>query len=177
MLNATLIQTLKNIRCLICDVDGVLTNGILYLNTLGQETKAFHVHDGMGLKFLMCAGIEVAVITTTRNQIIDDRMAQLGIQHFFKGQVNKQAAYDTLKKRLNLPDSAFAYIGDDLPDLPLIKQVGFGVAVADAVDAVKQAADWQTTKPGGNGGVRELCDLILETQNKSDAALDTYLTG
>ncbi|MDF1646502.1 MAG: HAD hydrolase family protein [Legionellaceae bacterium] len=177
MLNSNLIQKIKDIRCLICDVDGVLTNGFLYLNTNGEETKAFHVHDGMGLKFLLCAGIEVAIITTTDNQIIDKRMEQIGIQHFFKGQVSKQAAYDTLKTRLNLPDSAFAYIGDDLPDLPIIQQVGFGVAIANAVDPVKQAADWQTQKPGGNGGVRELCELILNTHNKFDSALDTYLTG
>ena len=134
-------------------------------------------HDGMGLKFLLCAGIEVAIITTTNNKIIDKRMEQIGIQHFFKGQVSKQEAYNTLKARLNLPDKAFAYIGDDLPDLPIIQQVGFGVAVANAVDRVKQAADWQTEKPGGGGGVRELCDLILNTQNKLDTALDIYLTG
>jgi 3-deoxy-D-manno-octulosonate 8-phosphate phosphatase (KDO 8-P phosphatase) len=176
-IDSNLIQKIKNIRCLICDVDGVLTNGFLYLDTNGNESKAFHVHDGMGLKFLQAAGIEVAIITTTNNQIIDDRMTQLGVQHFFKGQVNKQTAYNTLKKRLHLPDTAFAYIGDDLPDLPLIQQVGFGVAVANAVDTVKNAADWQTQKPGGGGGVRELCDLILNTQNKFDAALDAYLTG
>ena len=177
MPHSHLIQKIKDVRCLICDVDGVLTNGILYLNTEGNETKAFHVHDGMGLKFLLSAGIEVAIITTSNNQIIDDRMKQLGIQHFFKGQVSKQAAYDTLKTRLNLPDTAFAYIGDDLPDLPIMQQVGFSVAIGDAVDAVKQIADWQTEKAGGNGGERELCDLILKTQNKLDVALDTYLTG
>ena len=174
-LTPELITRINNIRCLVCDVDGVLTNGFLYLNTQGQETKAFHVHDGMGLKFLQAAGIEVAIITTTQNTIIDDRMQQLGVQHFFKGQVNKQHAYDTLKSRLNLPDDAFAYIGDDLPDLPLIQQVGFGVAVANAVDPVKQAARWQTEKPGGLGGVRELCDLILSTQDKFELALETYL--
>ncbi len=177
MPDSNLIEKIKDIQCLICDVDGVLTNGFLYLDTNGNESKAFHVHDGMGLKFLLCAGIEVAIITTTNNQIIDKRMEQIGIQHFFKGQVSKQTAYDTLKKRLNLPDSAFAYIGDDLPDLPIIQQVGFGVAVANAVDEVKQAADWQTEKPGGGGGVRELCDLILKTHNKFDSALDVYLTG
>ncbi|MCH9755807.1 MAG: HAD-IIIA family hydrolase [Gammaproteobacteria bacterium] len=176
MSSSNLTQKINNVRCLICDVDGVLTNGFLYLNTEGKELKAFHVHDGMGLKLLLCAGIEVAVITTTNNNIIDKRMEQLGVKHFFKGQVNKQAAFDTLKARLNLPNDAFAYIGDDLPDLPLIQQVGFGVAVANAVDDVKQAANWQTQKPGGGGGVRELCDLILNTQNKREAALDNYLT-
>ena len=177
MPNANIISKAANIRCLICDIDGVLTNGYIYLNTAGEELRAFHVHDGMGLKLLLLAGIEVAVITTTPNNIIDKRMQQLGIQHYFKGQVNKQQAYDTLKKRLNLQDEAFAYIGDDLPDIPLMQQVGLGVAVGNAVDAVKAAADWQTQKPGGAGGVRELCDLILDTQNKRQIALDNYLTG
>ena len=176
MQDTKLIERIKAIRCLICDVDGVLTNGVLYMDTDGKETKAFHVHDGVGLKLLMCAGIQVSIITTTRNQIIDDRMAQLGVKHFFKGQVNKQSAYDTLKTNLNLPDSAFAYIGDDLPDLPIMKQVGFSVAVADAVDAVKKATSWQTQKPGGHGAVRELCDLILDARNAQDSALDQYLT-
>ena len=175
--NAEILSKIANIQCLICDIDGVLTNGYIYLNIAGEESRAFHVHDGMGLKFLLLAGIEVAVITTTPNSIIDKRMQQLGIQHYFKGQVNKQHAYDTLKQRLNLPDEAFAYIGDDLPDVPLIEQVGLGVAIGDAVDAVKEAADWQTQKPGGGGGVRELCDLILDTQNKKQIALDNYLTG
>ncbi len=177
MSNQALIEKINAIQCLICDVDGVLTNGFLYLDEDGKESKAFHVHDGMGLKLLHCAGIEVAVITTTNNDIIDKRMQQIGVRHFFKGQVNKQTAYDTLKERLNLSDSAFAYIGDDLPDLPIIQQVGLGVAVSSALDPVKKAADWQTQKPGGGGGVRELCDLILNTQNKMATALDNYLGG
>ncbi len=177
MLNPNLIEKIKSIRCLITDVDGVLTDGSLYLDTMGNEGRTFHVHDGMGLKFLLSAGIEVAVITTSSNQIIDNRMAQLGIRHFFAGQVNKQNAFETLKQRLDLPNEAFSYIGDDLPDLPIIQQVGFGVAIANALDAVRDAADWQTKKPGGHGGVRELCDLILTTQGKAEVALDNYLTG
>ena len=172
----SIIEKTKKIQCLICDVDGVLTNGFLYFDTNGHETKAFHVHDGMGLKFLMSAGIKIAVITTSDNAIIDDRMKQLGIKHVYKGQVNKQKAFDALKTKLNLPNEAFAYIGDDLPDLPLIQQVGLGVAVGNALPQVKQAADLTTTKPGGFGGVRELCDFILTTQDKFNLALDTYLT-
>jgi len=172
----SMIEKTKKVRCLICDVDGVLTNGFLYIDINGNESKAFHVLDGMGLKLLMSAGIEVAIITTTNNTIIDERMKQLGIQHFYKGQMNKQKAYDSLKTTLNLPDEAFAYIGDDLPDLPIINQVGLGVAVESAVNQVKEAADLVTTKPGGFGGVRELCDFILTTQNKFNLALDKYLT-
>lgn len=170
-----LIERAKKIKCLICDVDGVLSDGLLHIDNHGNELKSFHVQDGMGLKLLMSAGIEVAVITTARNAVIDHRMRQLGIMHYFKGQVDKREAYQALKTRLGLQDNEFAYVGDDLPDLPLIKLVGLGVAVANAVPMVKEYADWQTQKNGGQGGVRELCDLILHAQNKSELALDGYL--
>jgi len=170
-----LLQKAKKIKCLICDVDGVMTNGLLYIDNNGNELKSFHVQDGMGLKFLMAAGIEVAVITTSRNAVIDHRMQQLGITHYYKGQVDKRDAYQQLKKVLGFQDDEFAYAGDDLPDLPIIQQVGLGVAVANAVRQVKEFADWQTEKEGGNGAIRELCDLILNAQNKTDLALEGYL--
>jgi 3-deoxy-D-manno-octulosonate 8-phosphate phosphatase (KDO 8-P phosphatase) len=172
-----LIEKAKKIKCVICDVDGVLTDGSLYLDSMGNELKVFQVIDGVGLKLLMYAGIEVAIITGSITPIIDHRMQQLKIAHYFKGQVNKQIAYDILKSRLNLNDDAFAYIGDDLPDLPIIQQVGLGVAIANAVEQVKAEADMQTQLPGGRGGVREFCDFILHAQDKFDLALDKYLTS
>ncbi len=170
-----LLEKAKKIKCLICDVDGVLTNGMLYIDNNGNELKSFHVQDGMGLKLLMAAGIEVAVITTARNAVVDHRMQQLGITHYYKGQVDKRNAYQQLKKHLDLRDEQIAYIGDDLPDLPLIQQVGLGVAVANAVRQVKEFAYWQTEHSGGSGAVRELCDLILNAQDKADLALAGYL--
>src|SRR3990167_2136306 len=143
-----LIEKAKNIKCLICDVDGVLTDGSLYLDAAGNEFKAFQVIDGVGLKLLMFAGIEIAIITGCTSTIIDYRMQQLKIKHYFKGQTNKQQAYQTLKTRLNLNDEAFAYIGDDLVDVPIIQQVGLGIAIANAIDQVKACAFWQTTKSG-----------------------------
>lgn len=172
-----LIEKAKTIKALICDVDGVLTDGSLYLDNHGNELKTFNVQDGMGLKLLMAVGIEVAVITTSQNAVIDHRMKQLGIQHYFKGQVDKSSAFDQLKTRLNLTNEDFAYIGDDLPDLPIIRQVGFGVAVANAVNQVKEFAFWQTEKTGGNGAVREVCDLILNAKNLQDEALARYLAS
>lgn len=172
-----LLEKAKKVKCLICDVDGVLSDGLLYLDNHGNELKSFHVQDGMGLKLLMAAGIQVAIITTARNEVIDHRMNQLGVVHYFKGQVDKRAAYQKLKEKLGFRDEQFAYIGDDLPDLPLIKQVGLGVAVANAVRQVKEFADWQTEQRGGQGGVRELCDLILDAQNKTDEALEGYLNN
>lgn len=170
-----LIEKAKKIKCVICDIDGVLTDGLLYIDDNGKETKAFSVQDGMGLKLLMCAGIEVAVITTSVNGVIDNRMRQLGVKHYYKGQVDKNAAFAKIKTALNLDNEQISYIGDDLPDLPLIQQAGLGVAVANAVQEVKEFADWQTEKTGGRGAVRELCDLILTAQNKSEEALKEYL--
>lgn len=169
-----LIEKAKRIKCLVCDVDGVLTDGLLHIDNHGNELKSFHVQDGMGLKLLMAAGIQVAVITTARNAVVDHRMQQLGITFYYKGQVDKRDAYKKLKETLGLEDKQFAYIGDDLPDLPLIKQVGLGVTVANAVPQVKEFADWQTSNLGGKGAVRELCDLILNAQNLAETALEGY---
>ncbi|MFJ1268142.1 KdsC family phosphatase [Legionella lytica] len=170
-----LIEKAQQIKCLICDMDGVLTDGLLYIDNHFNELKTFHIHDGVGLKLLMTVGIEVAVITGSRNAVVDHRMQQLGIKHYYKDQLNKQDTYDQLKKTLNLEDEQFAYIGDDLPDIPLIQKVGLGVTVANAVPAVKEIAVWQTELPGGRGAVRELCDLILNAQNKMDLAIKGYL--
>ena len=169
-----ILEKAKKIKCLITDVDGVLTNGLLYIDNHGNELKAFHVQDGMGLKLLMNAGIRVAVITTARNAVIDHRMKQLGVSLFYKGQVEKQSAFAEIKKTLNVTDDECAYVGDDLPDLPIIRQVGLGIAVGNAVSQVKEFATWQTIALGGQGAIREVCDFILNAQNKSEAALQEY---
>lgn len=171
-----LLEKAKKIRCVICDIDGVLTDGLIYIDNQGNELKAFNIQDGLGLKLLMAAGIEVAVITTSRNAVIDHRMQQLGIQHYYKGQVDKQNAYQQLKAKLALNDEAFAYIGDDLPDIAIIRQVGLGIAVANAVNQVKEFATWHTQQHGGRGAVREVCDFILNAQNKQEEALNNYLS-
>ncbi|KTC88659.1 3-deoxy-manno-octulosonate-8-phosphatase KdsC [Fluoribacter dumoffii] len=170
-----LIERAKNIKCLICDLDGVLTDGLLYIDNHFNESKTFHIRDGVGLKLLMAAGIEVAVITGSRNAVVDHRMQQLGIVHYYKDQLDKQETYKQLKTKLSLQDEQFAYIGDDLPDAPIMQQVGLSVAVANAVHQIKEIAMWQTALPGGHGAVRELCDLILSAQNKMDLAIAGYL--
>lgn len=172
-----LIGKAKRIKCLICDVDGVLTDGLLHIDNLGNELKSFHVQDGMGLKLLMAADIVVAVITTSQNAVIDHRMKQLGILHYFTGQVDKRDAFEQLKSRLDLSNQEIAYIGDDLPDLAIIQQVGLGVAVANAVRQVKEFAAWQTEQQGGRGAVREVCELILNAQGKQEIALERYLAS
>ena len=172
-----LTSKISNIKCLICDIDGVLTDGLLYIDNHANELKTFHVHDGVGLKLLMAAQIEVAVITGSYNAVIDHRMAQLGIRHYFKQQINKIQAYEDLKITLQLPDEAFAYIGDDIVDLPIMQKVGFSIAVANAVKCVKEQADFTTKAPGGHGGVREACEMILNAQNKTEEAIQHYLYG
>lgn len=170
-----LLEKAKKIQCVICDIDGVLTDGLIYIDNHANELKAFNIQDGLGLKLLMSAGIEVAVITGSQNAVIDHRMKQLDIRHYFKGQINKKTAYQELKSRLNLTDEAFAYVGDDLPDLPIMKQVGLSVAVSNAVRQVKDIASFNTELHGGRGAVREVCDFILNAQNKLDTALETFL--
>jgi 3-deoxy-D-manno-octulosonate 8-phosphate phosphatase (KDO 8-P phosphatase) len=169
-----LIQKAAKVKCLICDVDGVLTDGVLYLANDGNEMKAFNVQDGVGIKLLLACGIDVAVITASEIEVVDKRMQQLGISCYFKGQVDKRQAYIDLKKNLNVNDENIAYIGDDLPDLPIMKQVGFAVAPANAVHQIKEYADWVTEHSGGKGAVRELCDLILSTNDKHTSIMDKY---
>ena len=170
-----LIEKAKKIKCLICDVDGVLTDGLIHIDNHGNELKAFNIQDGLGLKLLMSAGIEIAVITGSKNAVIDHRMQQLDIKHYVKGQINKQNAYAALKETLKLNDDQFAYVGDDLPDLPIMKQVGLCVAVSNAVAEVKKHAHFNTELHGGRGGVREVCDFILKAQNKQEEALARFL--
>lgn len=165
----------KKIRCLICDVDGVLTNGQISIDTNGIEYKSFNIQDGLGIKLLQNANIEVAIITGSTNSIIDHRMNQLKIDNFFKGQINKQNAYNQLKSRLNLNDDEFAYIGDDLPDISIMKQVGLSIAVGNAVPDVKFIADLNTELTGGLGAVREACDFILRAQDMTNIALERFL--
>ena len=170
-----LLEKAKKIKCLICDMDGVLTDGLLYIDNHFNELKTFHIQDGVGLKLLMTAGIEVAVITGSHNAVVDHRMEQLGIKYYYKNQLNKQATYQELKKSLNLEDEQFAYIGDDLPDAPIMRQVGLSVAVANAVRQIKEIAVWQTELTGGRGAVREVCDLILNAHDNMDLAITGYL--
>jgi len=162
------------IRLLICDVDGVLTNGNIIYNEQGIETKHFHVQDGLGLKLLQNHGIAVAIITSRQSSIVSKRMQELNIDLVFQGQKNKLPVYHNLLTQLNLKDSEVAYVGDDLPDLSIISRAGFGIAVANAHHYVKQQANWVTTLAGGEGAVREVCELILFAQHKLSAIYESY---
>lgn len=155
----------KQIKLLICDIDGVFSDGRIYLGNNGEELKAFNTKDGFGVKALIDSGIEVAVITGRHSQIVQQRMTSLNVTYIYQGQENKLVAYDELKTKLNLSDDEIAYIGDDGPDLPVMERVGFAVAVNDAHPLVKHIAHYTTLMPGGFGAVRELTDLLMLSQN------------
>lgn len=165
----------KKIRLLIADVDGVLTSGALFYGNQGSEMKDFNVHDGLGMKLLQKSGVHIAIITAKQSQIVTLRMQDLEIKHVYQGQSNKLIAYQELKQTLGLDDSEIAYIGDDLPDLPLLLRVGLPVSVPNAPKIMHEHVAFITETAGGKGAVRELCEMIMKAQGTYDALIDSYL--
>ena len=162
------------LRLLALDVDGVLTDGRLYYGNDGEELKAFNIKDGVGLKLLQQAGVAVAIITGRRSQIVERRATELGIAHVVQGREDKRAALEELCASLDLALSQCAYMGDDLPDLGALRAVAIGLAPADAVEAVAEAADWQSRYPGGGGCVREACEQLLHAMDRREATEAAY---
>jgi 3-deoxy-D-manno-octulosonate 8-phosphate phosphatase (KDO 8-P phosphatase) len=153
---------LNRIKLLLLDVDGVMTDGrIIYLND-GGEAKAFDVKDGHGLKLIQRAGIKVGIITGRQSDIVARRAAELGIELVYQGAKDKMQPFMEILEKLGLKASEVAYVGDDLVDLPVMRLVGFSVTVADASDDIKPYVDLVTSRPGGRGAVREVCDLLLK---------------
>jgi len=158
------------IRLLVLDVDGVLTDGRLYFGPRGEALKVFHVHDGHGIKELRRAGVDVAVISGRRSAMVRARCRELGIAHLYQGARDKLAVFMRLCARLRLAPSSCACVGDDLPDLPLMRRVALSFAVADAHRTVRRAADVVTRLPGGHGAVREVCDRLLAANARARSA-------
>lgn len=156
----------RDIRLLICDVDGVMSDGLIYMGNHGEELKAFNVRDGYGIHCLLTAGIEVAIITSHSAKLLEDRCATLGITHLYQGQSDKTVAFKTLLNILALTAKQVAYVGDDMIDIPVMNLVGLSVAVADAHTLLQLKADYVTHIAGGRGAVREVCDLLLMAQGK-----------
>ena len=150
------------VKLLALDVDGILTDGGLYYTEEGEELKKFNVKDGMGLKLLMQKGIEVAVITASNSKATLHRCRKLGIDHVYLDVEDKLNVIKQLCEKLALSLSEVAYAGDDLNDLPILKEVGFPLTVADAISANKEEAIYVTSLRGGEGAVREICDKLLE---------------
>lgn len=154
-------QRAARIRCVIFDVDGVITDGKLYLGPDGQEWKAVSVRDGLGLRLLLEAGVEIAVISGRPSLAMQSRLNSLGIKHVYLNTVDKLPAYERVLRDLEVRDEQCAVMGDDTPDLPLMQRAGLRLTVADAHDEVLKVAHWVSRFPGGQGAVREACDLIL----------------
>lgn len=169
-----LIAKVKSIKLLILDVDGVLTDGRIYLNDNGTQQLAFHIQDGLGIKLLQKTGVKVAIITGRQTQVVALRAETLGIKYIYQGNVDKRAAYDDLRSLLGLGHAEIAYMGDDLPDLPLLQQVGLPIAVANARPIIKIHAAWQTQNHGGQGAVREACELIMQTQGTWEKTIHEF---
>ncbi len=161
------LDKLGALRLIAFDVDGVFTDGRFYLSDDGIETKAFHTQDGYGVRQILNAGIEVAVISGRRSGAVEKRMAELGVPHVVLGCKDKVAAMDELAARLGIAVAACGYVGDDMPDLKLLEHVGFSAAVANAVPALQERCDYVTRKPGGFGAVREICELLLAARSES----------
>ena len=166
----------KAIRLAIFDVDGVLTDGGLFFDEAGRENKVFHSRDGHGLKMLQGAGVELAVISGRQTEAVTHRMAGLGIRHVYQGQQDKLPAFYELLDRLQIRAEQVAYVGDDVVDLPVMLQVGLAVAVQDAHPLVIEHAHWRTQNCGGRGAVRDVCELILDAQDKLQEVWRSYLT-
>ena len=165
----------KQIRLLILDIDGVMTDGGLQFDNRGEEYKTFNSLDGHGIRMLLECGIEIAVITGRNSGIVSHRMNELGVTHIYQGYRDKLLAYEKLLQDTGLESGQTAYVGDDLPDLPVMRRVGLAIAVQNAHVFVKQHCDWVTTARGGNGAVREVTDFILQAQSLLAARQDSYL--
>jgi 3-deoxy-D-manno-octulosonate 8-phosphate phosphatase (KDO 8-P phosphatase) len=159
-------RTAHAIRLLILDVDGVLTDGRLYIGPRGEALKVFNVHDGHGLVLLQRAGVAVAIISARRSPMMAVRCRELGVRHLYQGVADKLGVFARLCARLKLAPAACACVGDDLQDLPVMRAAGLSFAVADAHREVRRAADIVTRLPGGRGAVREVCDYLLALRTR-----------
>lgn len=148
------------------DIDGVFTDGRFYLSNDGVESKAFSTQDGYGIRRLLNEGIAVAVISGRKSAAVQQRMDELGVHHVVQGCADKIAAFDAITAELGINDDDCAYVGDDIPDLPLLRKVGTSIAVANAVTELHRECDFVTDARGGFGAVREVCDMILAAQQR-----------
>jgi len=164
----SILNVAKGIKLLICDVDGVFSDGRIYMGNNGEELKTFHTRDGYGVKSLMNAGIEIAIITGRKSQIVENRMSALGISLIYQGQDDKVKAYQDICDKLNISPEQTGYIGDDLIDWPVMEKVALKVCVADGHPLLAKRANYVTAIKGGHGAVREVCDLILQARDELD---------
>lgn len=164
----------KTVRLLLLDVDGVLTDGSLLYTGSSEESKAFNTQDGFGLRLLQEAGIDVGIITARKSEVVARRAAELKLRYIFQGMPNKNEAFKEIVRVSGLLPFEISYMGDDWLDLPLLQQVGLALAPANAVREVKDVVHFVTFRNGGEGAVRDVCDLILEAKNLTAELLQKY---
>ena len=164
----------QKVKLLLLDVDGVLTDGRLYYGNDGEELKAFDIQDGLGIKLLQNAGIKVGIITGRSSVLVERRAKELGIDHLIQGREDKLTALNELLEKITFDLEEIAFVGDDLPDLAIIRRVGLGITPANGNHLIASQALWQTKKSGGNGAVREVAELILSAQLKLESVLASY---
>ena len=168
-------KKLSKIRMLVLDVDGVLTDGKIIISNNRDESKHFNVKDGLGIKLIQQAGIKVVIITGKSSRIVTIRCSRLGIKDILQNQKNKLVAFQQLKQNYQLNRNDICYIGDDLPDLAVMKQSGFSAAPQDAIKYIKSAADYICNKKSGQGAVREVCDLLLSAKGLLHKIINDYM--
>lgn len=164
----------KKIKLVLLDVDGVLTDGSVIYSDSGAETKVFHVRDGLGIRLLIKAGIQVGIVTGRASEALRHRCRNLGIDHVYDAVHDKAATLDQILEKIRVTAQEVAFVGDDLLDIPIMKRVGLSIAVADAHAAVIESADWVTRAKGGSGAVREISEKILQSQGLWEDILNRY---
>lgn len=174
-MQSTLIERALKTKLMIFDVDGVLTDGRVYLNELGEETRSFNVLDGQGLKMLRATGVHLAAISTRVSKAVEVRAAATDIEHVYQGVEDKLAVFESLLEKLGLDRDQAGYMGDDIVDIPVMRRCGLSIAVPDSASLIRETAHYVTTTRGGRGAVREACEFIMQIQGTYDRQLARYL--
>ena len=169
------VEKLKTIKLLILDVDGVLTDGGIIYHDSGAESKIFDVKDGLGIRLLMYAGIKICIVTGRKSKALNNRCKDLGIHHIYDGVRDKTSVLNQILRSTGVSAGETAFMGDDLIDIPLMKQVGFSIAVCDAHEIVREYADMTTLAKGGSGAVREVCESILKAKDLWENILKRFV--
>lgn len=167
-------EKLEKVKILLLDVDGVMTDGSIIYNDNGDEIKAFCVKDGLGIRLLMNAGIKAGVVTGRSSEALRHRCRNLNIEYIFEGVLNKAEILGKITEITGIQASEIAYMGDDLPDIPIMRITGIPIAVADAHEKVIETACIVTSAKGGNGAIREVCEAILKAQGQWESVLKRY---
>lgn len=174
MINSEISGMAQRVKLLILDIDGVMTDGRIIYSIYGDELKFFDVQDGFGISLLNRSGVKVVIVTAKKSRIVKKRARDLKVAKAYCGFTDKTIAFADILKRFKVAPEEICFMGDDLIDLPVLRKIGFAVSVPNAVEEVKAAAHYVTSKMGGRGAVREICDLILKSQGKWDTATAKY---